>query len=242
MTRNPEQDVLDEIDRLVDAQLAQEPSGYDHNINQPRCPHPGCPREWHGLPVDGCPGSAAEGPVYRDPGVPMPANPANLYDLPDDPELVLDARRWLQGDPAPDFAEAVARINENRLADARAREAERFRNAIRTSPLRGARATLLNADMQPLGTLQPLGFTIDPNPASEEAAEAWGRTCHALAGATQQITVTFEAAGEAAREPVQALTDAPGPDATPQERALPRPSKKPPMWANDPTRSRRRSR
>lgn len=83
--RNPEQDVIDAIDALVDAQLAQEASGYDHNINQPTCPHPGCGWEWHGLPIAGCPGSTHEGPVYLDPGVPLPANPTNFYELPPDP-------------------------------------------------------------------------------------------------------------------------------------------------------------
>lgn len=79
-------DIVDEIDALVDEQLKQEKSGYDHNVNQERCPH--CGRHWHGLPitsrvaamyaageydmrysVDGdhsmvvCPGSTAPGPL-----------------------------------------------------------------------------------------------------------------------------------------------------------------------------------
>ncbi|GAA4809534.1 hypothetical protein [Tomitella cavernea] len=39
----------EEIDALVDAQLAQEPSGYDHNLGQPECPH--CGDDFHGLAV-----------------------------------------------------------------------------------------------------------------------------------------------------------------------------------------------
>lgn len=42
-------DILDEIDALVDAQLQQEASGYDHNVNQPMCPR--CGRHFHGLPL-----------------------------------------------------------------------------------------------------------------------------------------------------------------------------------------------
>lgn len=42
-------DIIDAIDALVDEQLEQERSGYDHNINQAQCPH--CGREWHGLPI-----------------------------------------------------------------------------------------------------------------------------------------------------------------------------------------------
>lgn len=62
---NPEQSVLDEIDRLVDESLAtpySERSGYDNDINQPECR---CGADWHGLPKGGCPGSDAEGPVAR---------------------------------------------------------------------------------------------------------------------------------------------------------------------------------
>ncbi|SHU54488.1 hypothetical protein [Mycobacteroides abscessus] len=42
-------DIIDAIDALVDEQLEQERSGYDHNINQVNCPH--CGRDWHGLPI-----------------------------------------------------------------------------------------------------------------------------------------------------------------------------------------------
>ena len=42
-------DIVDDIDALVDEQLQQEPSGYDHNINQSQCCH--CGRDFHGLPI-----------------------------------------------------------------------------------------------------------------------------------------------------------------------------------------------
>lgn len=42
-------DIIDRIDELVDNQLQQEPSGYDHNINQDTCWH--CGRDWHGLAI-----------------------------------------------------------------------------------------------------------------------------------------------------------------------------------------------
>jgi hypothetical protein len=42
-------DIVDDIDALVDQQLRQEASGYDHNINQPMCPR--CGRHFHGLPL-----------------------------------------------------------------------------------------------------------------------------------------------------------------------------------------------
>lgn len=62
---NPEQSVIDEIDRLVDESLAKpwcERSGYDNDINQPECR---CGHDWHGLPLGGCPGSDAEGPIDK---------------------------------------------------------------------------------------------------------------------------------------------------------------------------------
>jgi hypothetical protein len=60
------QQVIDEIGALVDEQLRQEASGYDWNLNQPRCR---CGRVWHGLTRQhdrlggACPGSDAEGPL-----------------------------------------------------------------------------------------------------------------------------------------------------------------------------------
>lgn len=75
--RNPEQDVLDEIDALVNDQLHHEASGYDHNINQERCHL--CGRPWHGLTgvggtdeygqprgAAGCPGAFATDDETRD--------------------------------------------------------------------------------------------------------------------------------------------------------------------------------
>jgi hypothetical protein len=46
-----DRDIVDEIDALVDAQLQQTRSGYDHNINQDDCPHPWCAEKWHGLAI-----------------------------------------------------------------------------------------------------------------------------------------------------------------------------------------------
>jgi len=54
------QRVIDDIDALVDEQLRQEASGYDWNLNQPRCR---CGCMWHGLSRFGCPGSDVEGPA-----------------------------------------------------------------------------------------------------------------------------------------------------------------------------------
>ena len=53
---NPEDAVVDEIDRLVEESLTKpwhQVSGYDNNIGQPRCR---CGADWHGLPTAFCPG------------------------------------------------------------------------------------------------------------------------------------------------------------------------------------------
>lgn len=60
---NPEDAVVDEIDRLVEESLTKpwhQVSGYDNNIGQPRCR---CGTDWHGLPTAFCPGSDTEGPL-----------------------------------------------------------------------------------------------------------------------------------------------------------------------------------
>lgn len=60
---NPEDAVVDEIDRLVEESLTKpwhQVSGYDNNIGQPRCR---CGANWHGLPTAFCPGSDTEGPT-----------------------------------------------------------------------------------------------------------------------------------------------------------------------------------
>lgn len=53
-TRNPEQDVIDRIDALVDEQMAGGESGHRPQ-RYPQCP--GCHAAWHGLPTGTCKGS-----------------------------------------------------------------------------------------------------------------------------------------------------------------------------------------
>lgn len=45
--------LVDEIDELVDWQLSNydNRSGYDRNINQAKCPHSWCGRDWHGIAI-----------------------------------------------------------------------------------------------------------------------------------------------------------------------------------------------
>jgi hypothetical protein len=51
LTDNPPVDICDQIDELVNDQLANYPqrSGYDFPVNQDKCWH--CRRQWHGLKI-----------------------------------------------------------------------------------------------------------------------------------------------------------------------------------------------
>jgi len=57
------QRVIDDIDALVDEQIAagEAPGGYDYN--DPEFPRCRCGCMWHGLRKGGCPGSGVEGPL-----------------------------------------------------------------------------------------------------------------------------------------------------------------------------------
>ena len=60
---NSEDDVIDRIDALVNESLSKswdDISGYDNDINQPKCR---CGGDWHGLPTRRCPGTDTEGPI-----------------------------------------------------------------------------------------------------------------------------------------------------------------------------------
>lgn len=72
--RNPEADVVDAIAALVDEQLEQERSGYDHNINQDTCPK--CGNGWHGLATNGCPGATG---LKASPATDTDRRPGDVY-------------------------------------------------------------------------------------------------------------------------------------------------------------------
>lgn len=174
---NPEDAVLDEIDRLVDESLAKpysERSGYDNDINQPGCR---CGADWHGLPQGGCPGSDAEGPLGKDPV--FRGNP-------------LDPNEWIP----------LGRIEG---------DGPRFTYAPEFS---------FSAPQWP-----PIGPTRGGlfNRASEIFPEIFA-----------ELSVTFQnltTAVEANRERLGTWQETPEEPQTPQQRALPRPSITPPMWA-----------
>ncbi|UCZ88648.1 hypothetical protein [Gordonia sp. WA4-43] len=170
---NPETAVLDAIDALVDEQLQQEASGWDHNINQPHCPHAGCQARWHGLPHARCPGSAVQGPLK--------------------PPI------W------PARSKAAARVS---IIDADGNQ----------TPIRGA----------------VIDFQITP-PTDDELVTAWEGVRQAFQEAGRQFTIVLQNVSDEMRNLLGVMERAGIPvdaaDSTPQQRALPRPSHTPPMWA-----------
>ncbi|ANA85308.1 hypothetical protein SEA_PHLOP_2 [Gordonia phage Phlop] len=169
---NPETAVLDAIDALVDEQLAQEASGYDYNINQPWCPHPGCPAEWHGLPTLRCPGSAVAGPMKPPPWPVKPKSQARM--------AIIDA-------------------DGNR------------------TPIRSAL----------------VDFQMTPDPAVEQFREAWDGFRTTVVEGFRTLEVSFQGVSADLRRILEGSFAEGGEvvEQTPQQRALPRPSHTPPMWA-----------
>lgn len=189
---NPESSVIDEIDRLVEESLARpyaERSGYDNAVNQPRCPHWDCVRQWHGLPVGRCPGSGTHGPA-------MP---------------------WKLNGP-------VVMTRDVPVGD----------------PQVGARVQVMDGDGTIIGIGRTTQFSLR---LSDEAMQAFDASMRQMREAVITVSQRWaEAIG------LWQIPDDPGGDEpvaveeTRQQRALPRPSSTPPMWANDPTRNRRRRR
>lgn len=247
-------DIIDEIDALVDWQLEQESSGYDHNINQEKCR---CGRDWHGLPITQridrmralhqfdteyvyaeddstimCVGSDTPGP-WRE---------CLAYDRiwrpPDDP---FDVSGW----EALRATLSEARNTERfQVADGRpCMVGEDFRLA------RGERVGWDNGDgvvhvdrVQSRGPDNNGGWTITIGEVPREILPSVREAIHTTITMFGDLTQTVATGMESIRAGLAGLgaqlDDQPD-TRTPQQRALPRPSTTPPMWAVDPSRSRR---
>lgn len=71
-----------------------------------------------------------------------------------------------------------------------------------------------------------------------QVVPVWKRLCFDLAAAFEPFAIAasrWTIADPGGKDPFQ-----PEPDRTPQQRALPRPASTPPMWANNPTKTRRK--
>lgn len=246
-------DIIDEIDVLVDQQLSgyYNRSGYDYNVNQDRCPH--CDREWHGLKITEriesmaayvaydedyryadddsevlCPGSSFIGPwatkrqirAIRTArlvgGIPsVPCEPPHGRGWNDIGHLVDDVATFAIGyDEGPHGGVPVLRSGDR----------------IAFIDLNGARTEGIATVDQPRDLVE-IAF-------DETAID---RVCVTMEMMSRNMAAVFREIGETVSRATQALSGwLPEPDTrTPQERALPRPSTTPPMWAVDASQQRR---
>ncbi|RPA65787.1 hypothetical protein EF294_03360 [Gordonia oryzae] len=193
---NPEDAVLDEIDRLVDESLAKpwdRISGYDNDINQPQCR---CGLDWHGLPRGYCPGSDTEGPI-------------------DDP--------W-------------SRRRAKRLSSNLVNSGTVFVAQASPDPEGQSWSPLGTVTAGPRFTYAPeFSFSTPQWPRiGPSYAELFHRASEIFPEIFAELSVTFQnltAAVETSRERLGAWQEPSEEPQTPQQRALPRPSTTPPMWA-----------
>ncbi|WP_032402469.1 hypothetical protein [Rhodococcoides fascians] len=228
-------DIIDQIDALVDEQLANydNRSGYDHDVNQERCGH--CCRDWHGLAAENCPGSAFIGPLpppeYATGGV-IHTAPLGTP-LPTDD--VFDPSAWANigiADPGLRFRHTPRSMWSELL----------HRQLIEFM--------MLDSAIVALGGTWNNQWTIEEARAERDRLVA-GHTADMTLNEAIQYALHFQGvpydwgvgsdvSGPFAVGGFRVDVEVSEPDTrTPQQRALPRPSTTPPMWANDVTRSRR---
>lgn len=188
-------DIIDQIDQLVDWQLEQESSGYDHNINQALCR---CGRDWHGLPITQRIDSMRSCGEY-DPGY--------VFAEDDSPVMCVGSNT-----PGPWRQVSMWQLPENPLLQWLDTEAM----AVRWTQI----GTIDRIDIGPRLGEAVVSFQAHMTEFSES-----------ITTAMESVSATFS--GIASHLDLEPDTR------TPQQRALPRPSTTPPMWANDVTRSRR---
>ncbi|WP_182359537.1 hypothetical protein [Tomitella gaofuii] len=211
----------EEIDALVDAQLAQEPSGYDHNLGQPECPH--CGDDFHGLAV------TERMRQMRSFGE---VDPGYRYD--EDTSPVVCPGSLFIGPPPPPTLDPLELLFGRLLAHADSVPAERAA-AVRL-PSRGIERV---SEALRAYTRWSQRVLLGVGEGTESRIHApW------LAGSREVIEHDDvpDAPLIPERAPQRALPSALAHDGTPDPPGrppVPRPSTRPPMWAHDPTRSRR---
>jgi hypothetical protein len=216
----PDRDIVDRIDELVDEQLSRydERSGYDYNVGIDKCPH--CDGEWHGLPIT---------------------------------EQVREMRAWYCG--CEECATELAQYRANEDDSPIWRPGSEFIGPwANQAQLRRIREGVITAEWGP----PPGAWTLDTfavarsgmwsNPFLERReirftltpAEVLENRLRSIQDVMRDVLNT---AGLSWTPPPNPFATDPEPETepqTPQERALPRPSNEPPMWAVQPNRQRRR--
>lgn len=240
-------DIIDQIDALVDEQLANydNRSGYDHSVNQERCR---CGRDWHGLPItqriDSMRWCGEFDPEYEcaeddspvmcvGSNTPGPWRQVGMWQLPDYP---FDDMGWLDDSIARTFSSSAVTSYMNRI---RERMDSDFQMPGRHEIADG-RPYMVDRDFQ-LARGERVGWDNGDGVVllgRVERHEPDGRGGWTITVVAESVT----SAAESIRSGFTGLgaqLDVEPDTRTPQQRALPRPSTTPPMWANDVTRSRR---
>lgn len=204
---------LDAIDALVDEQLDRygSRSGYDHNVNQPQCPH--CGETWHGLPI-----------TQRMAAMRLSQRVDPDYDYRLDDSPVLCPGSTFIGPMPPSRAHAVTDVALGNWTQV---------GTLRSSP---ARPWLVGDDAPYCCDVTVVLSLRDRVGYVDRAGVV--RIAHATA--RHRALDVFLARLRSMTERIRTVTDA---EAEPVEQPpAPRPSRTPPMWADNPTRQRRRHR
>lgn len=230
--------LLDRIDAIVDEQLdgGEPETGYDFDDPDfPECSH--CNRDWHGLAI------TERIERMRQYGT-FDAN----YKYAEDDSPVLC--------PGSDFIGPWA--TPHQIKSMRHR---RFLGTtqgaspwiVYRSSVDGREALLREILRRSLAEIYPEGmWSLPPAPDDPFNPEEWSGVPPTRVSWRDRLNVTGFRGVRPDLEIIDethirvslpggvVLAEVPEPPSTPQERALPRPSSTPPMWAVDPTRSRRR--
>lgn len=274
--RNPETAVLDEIDALVDQQMASygQRSGYDRNVNQSRCPH--CPESWHGLKItrrmQEMRRAFSELTHYYEDEATSDDRSRSLAQIvdgynhaEDDSETLCPGSNYEGEWTPPSPPRASASVTFNSLPHERVNAF--FRAAYAQFERLGFSGALPDDPLTPLARPEPRWWRCEDAAllrSGRIGTEYRRDRGHSLTVDGERVELTRDERDEVlvrhARTPGDScdlialdihcvapptvgnwvLRESADPPQTPQQRALPRPSTTPPIWAVEETQRRRR--
>lgn len=204
-------DIVDQIDALVDEQLANydNRSGYDHDVNQERCR---CGRDWHGLPITKRIDSMRSFGEF-DPGY--------MYAEDDSPVMCVGSNT-----PGPWRQAGIWQLPDDPFGDSWGVRSVNW--SVEIGNARAYSLDTLTEMREHLASLRTFPVSISDGAPYRYSGFSVRRGSDLGWAIFDELDIPVDQEPEVE------------PDArTPQQRALPRPSTTPPMWANDVTRSRR---
>lgn len=249
-----EQSLLGRIDALVDEQLdgGEPETGYDFDDPDfPGCPH--CNRDWHGLAITERIERMRQYGTFD----------VNYKYAEDDSAVLCPGSDFIGPWATPNQIESMRHMRFLGVTPTtppwiRYRTSRDVESTEETSP---RQSLLLEILRRNIAALYPEGmWSLPPAPDDPFVPEEWSGVPPFRVSWRDPAPVTRESRLNAighdgcrcALEPISEThirvslpggvvrAEIPVVPSTPQERALPRPSSTPPMWAVDPTRSRRR--